>query len=62
MNDFTLIVRWVFRDMFGFIRNCLQRVSLGGVSFYDFLLSCLVVFFVFKFSVIIFKSGGGSDK
>lgn len=62
MSDFTLIIRWVFRDMFALIRDCCYSISLGGVSFYDFLLSCLVVFFAFKISMQVYKnSGGGSE-
>lgn len=48
-------MRYILVDMFSSARTMLQSISFGDFNFYSFLLSCLFIFFIFKFSVLILR-------
>lgn len=48
-------MRYILVDMFGSARAMLQSVSFGDFNLYSFFLSCLFIFFIFKFSVLILR-------
>lgn len=42
------IIRWVYYDMFGMIRDCMKDISFLDFSLYDFFMSVLVLFLMFR--------------
>lgn len=56
------IIKWVYYDMFGMIRTCMQNISFGDYSLYDFLISALVVYLLFTLAKRILLPGGDLNK